>query len=172
MSEGRFTLADGRTVSAGRTQIDDTPSRIAADLAPSAVLGQVTSVAEDSPVVSRIFDVDGTGFSAKLQEAEAADGRHLPETFDWIAIEAGAGPLSADLLTDITSRPHPIPARDVVLGALQTMNGTDPAGLRYRETEAGTDLRIREEQSLDAERGHMAETVGLVLADPGYVVLS
>lgn len=147
------------------------------------VLTQVTTVNEADAVITRAQNVGATRFQVRLQEEEgAADGgSHANETVAWIALSSGSGDAGRAYeavrtaseyqqdfrsLTFGASYPEP-----VLLAALQSYNGSDPAGLRYRDLSAtSVSVKVEEETSGDSETGHVNEVVGaLVFAGSGPI---
>lgn len=58
----------------------------------------------------------------------------------------------------------------VIVAAMQTFNGGDPAGLRLRHLEPGKiDVRVEEERSKDSEVTHVAEAVGYLAIEHGAI---
>jgi len=48
------------------------------------------------------------------------------------------------------------------LAQIQTFDGGDPAGLRYRVSSGKVQVMVEEEQSADSETAHTSEVVGWV----------
>ncbi|MEL6266095.1 MAG: LamG-like jellyroll fold domain-containing protein, partial [Pseudomonadota bacterium] len=182
VSAGTHTLGSGQTISAGRTSlVDETPTTVQLagfDDAP-IVLTQVTTDNGQDAVVTRIRNVTEDRFSFKMQEEEALPDKHVVEAADWIAIEGGtAGRVDAFTVDGVTNQLRTVNFDAVngelgVLGAMQTMNGPDTAGLRIDDaTGRSLKVRVEEERSLDDETYHTAETVGLVTLGTGLYELA
>ena len=55
-------------------------------------------------------------------------------------------------------------------GAMQTFHGNNTAGVRFHHpTQSGCQVKIEEEQSIDAEIDHVAEEVGYLTVRPGFL---
>jgi hypothetical protein len=177
---GTHALASGQVISAGSVTSNtdyDAPVQVALDgfdAAPS-VFAQVASHAGGQTVTTRLRDIEADGFEVLLQEQEASDDWHRPERVDWIALDEGV-----DGLIDLSDVPgglsgryetvgfDPVDDVPVALAAMQTMRGGDTASLRFRDLDADSiGLRVAEEQSRDAERGHVTEDVALLVSTEG-----
>jgi lysophospholipase L1-like esterase len=63
-----------------------------------------------------------------------------------------------------------LPDPTAALAAMETFNGGDPAGVRIKNLDVtGFEVRIEEEQSLDAETQHVAESVAYAVFAPGLI---
>lgn len=181
MESGRHVLPDGRVVEAGNLAAVDhdwqAVSFAQAFAAAPTVLSQAVSFDGPDAVVTRQRGIDADGFDVRLQEQQTG-GTHLGETVSWIAVEqgfdtdgeAGATPDA------VTHDWHTLTFRQgyagppVMLAAMQSFDGSDTAGLRYRDL--GTDavqLFVEEESSYDGETRHCTETVGYALFAPGWL---
>ncbi len=147
-----------------------------------AVLSQVQSYNGPSAVTTRQRSATTTGVEIALQEEEANDGVHAPETIGHLAmsVRSGSGDgvnysalNTPNAVTDAwyeLSLPSslfensPGERPTYLFAGLQTTNGGDPAALRYRNLGPNSaELRVEEEQSFDFEVGHVAETAGVLL---------
>jgi hypothetical protein len=134
------------------------------------VLVTVASRRNHTAVVERIDAVTEAGFRLRLQEEEAADGRHPFENVHWVAIEPGTGARHevrgvAEVGTAMSMIPlgRGFNSRPIILADLQTHRGGDPASLRLSDTDvAAVTLWVEEEKSLDPETRHLLERVGIV----------
>ena len=173
---GVHVTADGAVIEAGRTVADHNEQQITFSSAQSdgnvVVLAQTTSYNDAAAVTDRIDNITGTGFTAFLQEEQAADGVHLPENLDWIAVSTGAYDLySAGALTqavgdqEVALALTGYDADETIFAELQSVRGADTAALRFTNVSDGSvGLFVEEEQSLDDETGHFAEDLGWVFA--------
>ena len=60
----------------------------------------------------------------------------------------------------------------IVIAAMQSHDGGDTAGLRYRNTTDGSvQIKVEEEQSRDTEVSHTTEVVGYMAFEPGAVLM-
>jgi len=179
-SAGDYEMEDGRKVSFGATTAtDDTPSNVSLDGFDTTpiVISQVGSYNDaEHAVVTRTSDVTEDGFSVRMQEMEAADGEHRPETVYWMAVEEGEGALSAMLIgggVDHQWVDSEIVMPDHVLADMQSFNGPNTASLRFDETDDNTlALRVQEERSLDNETWHLTEQVGAVFTNEEALLLT
>lgn len=185
VSAGTHTLASGDVISAGSAQ-SDTALQNAVSVSldgfedTPTVFAQVASDNEAGAVTTRLSDVSADQFQFMLQEEEAkTDKERAAEEVDWIALSGDIG----DIL-DVTNVSGGLDHRwksvtfdevageTVVLADMQTFNGTDTAGLRYRDLEAGSvDLVIQEERSRDTERWHIVEDVSILTGSAGSYIL-
>jgi hypothetical protein len=63
-------------------------------------------------------------------------------------------------------------ASPVLLAGMQTQDGGDPAGIRYRSLgTSSVSVKIEEETSADSEIGHTTEVVGYVVFDTGGLLV-
>ncbi|MEM6422090.1 MAG: VCBS domain-containing protein, partial [Pseudomonadota bacterium] len=182
VSAGTHQLADGRILAAGTTTGRDGWSDhgfdVSFDTVP-VVVAQVTSVNDADTATVRLRDVTDSGFSHRLQEEEAADGRHGAESLSWIAVETGSDDVLAgrtgNTVADRYGRLDFGDAFDTTpafLAAMQTTNGGDTATVRQDDdwSADGARIRIEEEKSRDAEVRHINENVGFVALDTGLLL--
>lgn len=185
---GSWQLEDGaRLIAGGVTVSGDSfvPVTFGEPFAaPPVVLSQVQTDDDPAAVVTRQLLATISGFSVRLQEEQAAPGKHGPETVGWVAIETGFGSpsplvwragLTPDEVTDAWYtigyiNPFEFIGPLIFLANLQSFDDDDPAALRYRFVDDTLDVLIQEEQSADGETVHDAETVGyLALNPPGEI---
>jgi uncharacterized protein (DUF1800 family) len=145
--------------------------------APPIVLTQVATTNETSPVTRRVSNITATGFTLKLDEAEAADGTHAAEEVHYLAIESGKARFASNkILFEIAATTASVNsdfaridfstnfAAPFFLADLQTANDTEPATLRQRLlTVDGVDVKVEEETSAAAETTHGNESVGFLV---------
>ncbi|WP_146348278.1 H-type lectin domain-containing protein [Phaeobacter marinintestinus] len=197
--EGNWTLDDGTRVEVGEVDVTaGATSRVHTvtfdqefDEIPNVMVQLQTANGMDWAIV-RARNVTSTGFEFAVQEEEASDGFHDAEVVGWVAIDAA----SADNLIDwggVASQAFSMEdavghngdsftfdaslGTDVLVSAsMNTMNGRDPAVLRITEmsddgTSATVEFVAQEEQSLDDEVWHKAETVaGLAFGGAGILI--
>ena len=178
-SAGDYELEDGRKVSFGATSAaDERPTDVSLDGfdAPPIIVSQVGSYNGNQAVATRTSDVTEDGFSVRMQEMEASDGEHRPETVYWMAVEEGEGALSAMLIgggVDHQWVDSEIVMPDHVLADMQSFNGPNTASLRFDETDDNTlALRVQDERSLDNEIWHVTEQVGAVFTNDEALLLT
>ncbi|MBK1619864.1 hypothetical protein CKO42_15720 [Lamprobacter modestohalophilus] len=186
MNAGTLQTDDGRWIEAGRISTSRPPGFLRQSFTapfgePPMVLSAVTSNLDPAPVISRIRNVDATGFQIGMREEEAADQTHGLETLSYIAIEPGTGTIG-DLWAEVGITPNAVRHTSytvayqsafteppILLAQMQTTNGGDTANLRWTfRTNTAVDLWVAEEQSRDVETRHINERVGyLLLASTG-----
>ncbi|MEM9963690.1 MAG: Ig-like domain-containing protein [Pseudomonadota bacterium] len=182
VSAGTHMLQDGTMIEAGSVSAqhdndvtvdfsDDVPSQ---DGEAPIVFSQVTTFNGPDTVTTRVHSVDADGFTVRMQEEEASNGRHVREEIDWIAIQSDP---ESDVFTTGTKgasfkwRDTGLDdAQDVLLAEMQTMRNEETATVRYSTRNDGdqTFVRVHEDQSLDWEQNHVSyERIGFLSADAG-----
>jgi hypothetical protein len=177
---GRHTLG-GVTVEAGAMTAADDPRTVQFSQAfgkPPVVFAQVAGTNDPTTVTTRVSDVHGGDVRVRLQEQETetrAGRPHGTETVHWIALSRGTGTLAGERLrvgrtgTAVTDdwatiwfkADHPDAS---LLTVGQSINGTDPAIIRYRNLkQRSAQVRVQEETSYDRETAHTKEKVGFVV---------
>ena len=142
------------------------------------VISSVTSVNEDSAVITRLNNVTNAGFSLKLQEEQGADYVHAAEEVNWIAIQQGSASTGlSDFIVNetgkaVTQRSHTIDldfeSRPSFFAQMQSNFGGDPVTVRARSLEADQAvIFLEEERSADNEIIHLAENVGYIAIPQG-----
>ncbi len=184
MESGIHFLENGKRVLAGNYLVNHNWHQVqftqAFDLAP-VVLAQTVTRNGGAAVVTRIDDVSANGFKVKLQEEEAADGRHFYETVSWIAFETGVTAISGmnldvDTVEGVTDEltvfnyNRTFDQAPALFAAMQTYNGNNTANTRIAGyTNELAFVFIEEETSFDDETGHVGERVGYVAIDLGDI---
>lgn len=125
------------------------------------------------PIVTRNRNVTAAGFQTVLQEEEARrSGGHVTETVGYVAVEPGTsggrGPtFRVGRVGGVDDGWHGIDFGDeyddepTFVADMQTTNGGNTAGLRYRNYDGrSVEVRVDEETSADGETHHVDETVG------------
>ncbi len=187
VAAGEHVLSDGTIIKAGTVEEDAAGNSNVAfggtetfSGAP-IVLTQVSTVNEDTAILTRVQTIDANGFNLRLSEQEAGagvnGGTHATETVGWIAIEAGDGTLLSTGLTGdgVNHNTANIThnggfANTVFIAQMQTRDGGDPAtvrGVSFDGTNAS--LFIEEEASADAETNHTGENVGYLVLPTGVI---
>ena len=147
-------------------------------LSKPVVLSSVMTQHGGDPVTTRIRGLDASGFALTMDEQESKLDGHVMETVAWIAIETGSAatsdgrrleaffaPVDHNLtevgFSRLSAHRHPSVVADI-----DSAYGMDPVFLRYANlTNAQIWLKLSEEQSADAETGHMLEDVGIFVGD-------
>jgi lysophospholipase L1-like esterase len=186
MEQGKYTLKDGTRICAGMVSTNGGGLLHFAFNQQFNTLPLVfTSVITENdaiPVVGRLGEITTSGFNYLLQEEEEGDQIHASETVAYIAWEAFSGTVS-DTTFSVVRHPSLVThefqsmtfdqdftAPPVFLADMQTFYGDNTANLRFRnKTTTGVDIKIEEEQSLDAEVDHVGEEVGYMVF-PRYLV--
>jgi hypothetical protein len=183
VESGLFELEDGTRVEAGTVSVDHgfAPVVFAQPFPQTPViLSQAQTAGDPAAVVTRQRSASASGFEVQLQEQEANDPVHGLETVGYLAIAPGPGmtggvAFEADLTADaVTHAWHTLAFSDsysdpVFLAGLQTRDGGDTAGLRYRNLgSTAVEVFVEEEKSRDTEVNHTTEVVGYLVFDhPG-----
>lgn len=144
------------------------------------VLTQPQTYNGSQPIVSRLRNVSGPdqnySFDVRVQEEEA-NGRHATETIGYIVFETStdtfhSSAFEAQRTSDsVTNTWDQITLQQnyespIFLADIQTYDGPDTAGLRYKDlTGAGVDVFVEEDQSADSETYHTTESIGYVVVD-------
>lgn len=126
------------------------------------------------PATVRLDDVDGTGFSVRLQEWEYLDGWHVTEEVGFIVmergrhqlpdgrwVEAGSWETGGSMAFANVSFQEPFATVPVVLSAVTSYNGTDAVTTRMQEIDGdGFQVKLQEQEA--KEQKHVSETVGYI----------
>ena len=185
---GSHVLASGAVVEAGRVLVGSSPEVTVGLSGPfpgvPVVVASVSSTNELDAVVTRVRSVTGSSFRVRVQEEEAL-GSHVGESVEWVAWSTGVESSGIDSVAWETwmsvsvSTTHPVSGtlrrchrvnfagsyiEACYVGAMNTLNGTDPATVRYRSlSSSSVQVQVDEEQSANTEVYHTWETiVGLV----------
>ncbi|WP_118136145.1 carbohydrate-binding protein [Oceanicella sp. SM1341] len=181
VEQGVHQLANGAVIEAGSTtgQTSYQTVTFQADFAGAPVVaGQAASANGSGALVSRVTGVNADRFRFTFQEEEAADGAHVGERFDWIAISTGDfGDMAAGRAEGAVTHlggdidfPAGFGAEVDTMAWLQTVAGTDTANLRATARgPEGLSLYVAEETSADAEVWHRAEAVGWVVLEDDFI---
>ncbi len=187
--EGEYILLDGTKLragtgeSGGRWKTYDLSESIF-DSTP-LVFSQVMTTNGEEAVTTRVRNPGASSFQLRVQEQQAnSPQRHVNETVGYVAITPGAG-AGGDFVFEagttglvVTSRPHQLDFTQsfsdapVLLTAMQSHTGGDPATVRLREalTADHATIFIEEERSHDNEMRHNAEDVGYLAISPGEIL--
>ena len=179
IERGHWLLPDGGEIEAGSLDMNnnsgtdpfvivsfDTPFVVT-----PVVFSTVGTFAEEDAVATRHKDITATGFEMILQEQESGGG-HTTETIYWLAWEPGNGEVedfigyeagSQTGVTDAFSTFTLSVVASCFLADIQTFNEPDTATLRYADlSPIDVKVHVDEEQSLDKNTEHVAETVGYI----------
>lgn len=177
VEEGQHELAGGLSLEVGSLPVSNSFKTVAFKNdyeAQPVVLTQTQTVNEAEPVLTR-QKVTPNGFAVRLQEDQASNGAHSAERVAYVVARqgsalAGASQIQAALTPNRVNHrwyrlkfDEALTTPPILLASMQTSNGLDPAGLRYRNLNAqGADIFVEEERSKDREIAHAAETVGFL----------
>lgn len=188
MESGIHRLTDGTTIIAENTSgISTDFVNIQYDLPfeeTPVVLTQTTTVNGGAPVVTRVNAFGQNGFQVKLQEEEAGDQTHTPETVSWLAFVPGDDrlgvltQLSEVHVNSVDETPVSFPFSSVnftdapvFLAGMQSFRGSNTATLRLTGlTNQAATIFVEEEQSRDEETGHGHETIGFLALEEGDII--
>ncbi len=183
---GNHTLENGTQIRAGTVSAGTSWVSVTFDSAFTSipvVTAQCMSVNESSAITPRIQNITTTGFDIMIEEEEALAGTgHAAETLGWIAMTAGSGQ-SGGKRFDALKTPDQVTHTSctmnfsqafsdvpVCIAAIQTYDGGDTAGLRYKTLNSSSiTLFIEEEQSADDEVNHTTEIVGALAFESGVI---
>lgn len=128
-----------------------------------------------APVVVRLSDLSGSGFSLRLQREEAAEDPPVAETVHWLAVASAPNDpdrarWAVGRLTGVTDQPVELQSRLMQAGLsdpaalivfMSSLNGEDTAWARLIERSESDPIRVfvEEEQSSDGETGHTEEQI-------------
>ncbi len=183
MEDGLYEI-DGVRIEAGRvaqTATTDATHYFTQEFrATPVLLPQLASELSPDAAAPRATAVTPFNFDLRIDEEEAADGIHAPEEVHYLAIEPGDGQFSDG--SGFAARPGAkrqgsgwrqldfggnflVP---FLFAAAQSDREPDPFHLRFRNlTGFGTELRLREEASLDPEVVHAGERLGFLVLQGG-----
>jgi hypothetical protein len=183
MESGVFQLEDGTLVEAGTVATDHDFVTVAFGQGfpeTPVILTQAQTYADPAAVVTRQRNATSSGFAVQLQEQEANDPVHALETVGYVAVAPGLG-MTAGVAFEAAVTPDAVThawygltfldgyGDPVLLAGLQTRDGGDTAGLRYRNLQTtSAEVFVEEEKSRDTEVNHTTEIVGYLVFDhPG-----
>jgi len=171
---GTHELSDGTRIEAGTTRTDNHYTSVGFShsfTSAPVVFSQSQTFNGNHPVITRNEDVSTDGFSTKIQEEEA-EGWHTDESVGYVAVESNAGSNDGSpyvvgrVANTVTNEWHTISfdqsySDPQLVVDSQTVDGWQPAGIRYRNlTGDSVEVCIEEEQSEDDETYHASEAVG------------
>ncbi|MCF8244803.1 MAG: hypothetical protein K9J37_09750 [Saprospiraceae bacterium] len=143
------------------------------------VFTQLTTEVENQAATVQLRNVSKQGFELRLTEQEASNGKHLPETVSWTAMEKGTAfntsfALEAGSIANATSSPTAInfalafSNAPGLIAMQQTTNEVDAATPRFQNlSSSGAQVFIDEESSKDGETIHGTESLAYLALKSG-----
>ena len=175
---GVHALTDDASLEAGYVSVDENAGRVSFDASfgtRPVVFSQAQTYNGSHEIVTRNQLVSTGRFYVRLQEEEERNDGHTDERVGYVAVEptATSGFEAGRTETAVTDGWYDIEFRNsydspLLVADMQTLNGINPAGLRYADLDgAGSKVRIEEERSRDDETAHIPESVGYLAVEPG-----
>lgn len=174
---GRHVLPSGAIIEAGTSWVGPSDTAVAFAAAFDGAPTLLTTLHTDAgPALAIRTEVTSTGFVASLSPQEA-DPATSYKTINWVAWSQGSEPTAIDGVAwqsgaeDIKHKWYDVSfdrryVKSCVLADMNSLNGGDPATVRYRNLSGrSVDLRLAEERSADSEVAHTFETVGVLVVD-------
>ncbi|MFC3613784.1 beta strand repeat-containing protein [Lutimaribacter marinistellae] len=187
---GTYEMEDGTRFTAGTIETDNLTTdgfeqvSFANGLfdARPVVVTSIQTNNEGGYALTRMRNVDATGFEVAMQEQESTSfgggASHATETIGYFAVEeangvTGGRQFAARSLGDtVDENPVTIPddfdylSNRLIFPSLASYDGTDPASVRTLNNTIGQfDLHVVEDQSTDGETAHLFETVDYMVFD-------
>jgi hypothetical protein len=168
-SIGDHVMEDGTRISFGQADAD-TPDRSTVALSgfddTPMIFAQLTGEADSRALIHRLEDVTADSFDFEVQAQESIDITLTDiddEDLYWVAMDIADN--SSIFESGTLAGDHEYAALGTVLNSnesffadMQTLNGANPAGLRYATSVNGyVSLRLEEEQSHNVETAHGLE---------------
>ncbi len=177
MEAGSYVLTNGDRVEAGKLNTSATTTSVTRSLdtsfpAPPAVVTSTMTFNGSDAVTTRVQNVAASSFQVRMQEQEAQDNVHKVETIGYIAWQPGTGTVDDPMAYEVGTKTgvdhtfssisfsNTYPTPPCFLADMNTMNGGNTASLRWKnKSTSAIKVQVDEEQSLDAETGHVSEKV-------------
>ena len=182
LEKGLTTLPDGSIIEAGSfagTTSFKTMKFSGLFAKSPVVLTTIASMNETDTISGRIKDVSLSSFAYSFREQEKNTNTHANETVNYIAWEPGRGTIgslqfeAATTGSRVTSSWYrrslqsKFKETPIVLADMQSTNNIDTSALRIQAISTNYFIvKVEEEQSLDSEVLHAAETVGYLAISP------
>jgi len=155
-------------------------------LSTPVTLTQLQTYNGPDPIVTRIKELTTSGFKLTMQEEEnIRTGGHTTETVGYIAIEPGKGTnngikyeigRTSDAVTNEWYTIHfdqSFNQDPIFLAWMETTDGEDTAGVRYKDLHSGeVKIFIEEETSKDKEISHTTERIGYFVFEHEGLIIS
>jgi len=153
------------------------------------VITQVMTYNDANFVKTRQVDVNTLTFNVTMEEEGNSTTSHGTETIGWIAVEKGTGEIDGiiGILYEFGNTTDSVEGLDngwyrqnfsqsfsstpLFIGWMQTTDGGDSSGVRYKDLDSsGVNLIIEEDTTYDDEKSHATEIVGyLVFENPNLI---
>lgn len=187
VESGVHTLPDGTILVAGYVDgIDETFQTVSYGHTfenEPVVLTQPQTFNGSDPIVSRQRNIQTDRHEVRVQEEEGRDGYHIGERMGAVIMEPSTTSFygtkfemdrTGNSITDNWSKIefNQEYKNPVFLSDMQTFDGPDTAGLRYRNlASTGVEIFVEEELSADSETNHTTEMVGYLALEGSDNVL-
>jgi hypothetical protein len=171
MASNTITLEVGKLNTANLTNQSFETVNLSSTFSQTPVVFSQVQTHNDAEFVrTRQNNATTTSFNLAMEEEEALQNGHATETVGWLALEPGEGNWNGHLfqagatgnsITDSFSSisfTSDFATTPQFMAAMATYNGSDTAGVRYRNLGTDTvEVKIEEDQSKDTETGHTNE---------------
>ena len=180
LSEGEYTLADGREISAQVVETDKFGDASVDVGGTAAVLAQVGSDRNAEAVLARTEILENGDVAVDLQRQEKSSGQFDIEQIFVVAIDEGETTefdFVSGVATGVDHTGKTIEFADdyddlAFLGGVSSINGTDTVALRLDDTSNGSaSVFLQEEKSSDREVEHLKESVSFIAGEVGLYEL-
>ncbi len=183
MSEGEYTLADGRQISAKSVETNS-KGAVSVNMdglhSTAPTFMQIGSDNTDGALVVRSTPTNNDTVRVQLQGEEAGGTEVEAETVFVVSIEEGTGSefdFSSGVSRDVSDQSSAIDfgasfADTAFIGYISSVKGRDPVALRLDELGTGSaSVFVEEETSKDVETLHLPEYVSWIAGEVGIFEL-
>ncbi|RMH77918.1 MAG: hypothetical protein D6680_03825 [Cyanobacteria bacterium J007] len=176
MTQDTFKLEVGKLDTSNLTNQGFTSVNFSSSFGSTPVIFSQVQTNNDTEFVrTRQNNISSTGFSLAMEEEEALQNGHALESVGWLALDAVEGNWDGHLFeagstgTSVNQNFSTIALSSEfaeapeLMAAMASYNGSDPAGVRYRNLGTDSvDVKIEEDQSHDTEVDHANEVVNFL----------
>ena len=179
LEEGIWSFKNGISFEVGKRLVNHNFKQINLQLnLTNPVILTQSQTYNGAPAITTRQRPSGNGFEVRLQEEQAADGIHGKESVGYVAVSQGQDRLGGVAITagikeNVSHNFSTInfgfstvveDQQPIFLAGMQSYNGADPAGVRYKNlTTSEVKVRVEEEKSADTETLHANEDIGYLL---------
>ena len=179
LEEGVWSFKNGVSFEVGKKLVNHNFKQINLQLnLTNPVILTQSQTYNGAPAITTRQRPSGNGFEVRLQEEQAADGIHGKESVGYVAASQGQDRLGSVAITagikeNVSHNFSTInfgfgtvveDQQPIFLAGMQSYNGADPAGVRYKNlTTSEVKVRVEEEKSADTETLHANEDIGYLL---------